>query len=72
MTETLKKAFAKASSLPENEQDSFGKWMLAEMASEKRWNRAFARTHDSLEKLANQALTEHRKGRTKPLDPERL
>lgn len=72
MTELLKKAFAEASRLPSSDQDRFGKWMLAELASEKRWEQAFARTHDSLARLAHQALSEHRKGRTKPLDPETL
>jgi hypothetical protein len=72
MTDLLKKAFAEASRLPKSEQDVFGKWMLAELASEKRWTQAFARTHDSLARLAHQALTEHRKGRTKPLDSEAL
>ena len=72
MTETLKKAFTEASRLPNSAQDQFGKWILAELASERRWDQAFARTQDSLVKLADQALTEHRKGRTKPLDPEEL
>jgi hypothetical protein len=72
MTEILKKAFTEASRLPEDDQDSFGKWMLAELASEKRWDQAFARTQDSLAKLGQRALIEHRKGRTKPLNPGAL
>jgi hypothetical protein len=72
MTELLKKAFAEASRLSKGDQDMFGKWMLAELASEKRWEEAFERTRDSLTQLARHALTEHRKGRSKPLDPEAL
>jgi len=72
MTEILKKAFTEASRLPEDDQDSFGKWMLAELASEKRWDQAFARTRDSLAKLGQRALIEHRNRRTKPLNPGTL
>jgi len=68
----MKKAFHEASRLPKEEQDLFAKWMLAELASEKRWEHAFERTGDSLAKLAHKALAEHRKGRTKALDPEAL
>jgi len=37
MTGLLKRAFNEASRLPEGDQDLFGKWMLAELAAEKRW-----------------------------------
>jgi len=46
--------------------------MLAELAAEKRWEHSFARSQDMLAKLGRQALNEHRKGRSKPLDPEAL
>lgn len=72
MTELLKKAFTEASRLPENDQDLIGKWMLAELAAEKRWEDSFAHSQDVLAKLGRQALHEHRKGRSKPLDPEGL
>jgi hypothetical protein len=72
MTELLKKAFSEASRLPKGDQDLIGKWMLAELAAEKRWEHSFARSQDLLAKLGRQALSEHRKGRSKPLDPEDL
>jgi hypothetical protein len=72
MTELLKKAFTEASRLPKDDQDRIGKWMLAELAAEKRWEQAFARRGDLLAKLGRQALDERRKGRSKPLDPESL
>ncbi|MEA2648757.1 MAG: hypothetical protein QOG61_1192 [Candidatus Binataceae bacterium] len=72
MTELLKKAFNEASRLRKGDQDMIGKWMLAELAAEKRWEQTFARTQDSLAKLGRRALNEHRKGRSKPLDPEAL
>jgi hypothetical protein len=72
MTELLKKAFEKASALPAEEQDRFGAWMLDELSSEERWNELFANSQDMLAKIAEEALAEHRAGKTKPLDPDNL
>ena len=72
MTKLLEKAFAEAVKLPKREQDKLAKWLLSELESERRWDEAFSRSVDQLETLANEALTEHRKGRTKPLSPDRL
>jgi hypothetical protein len=71
MTKLLEKAFAEASKLPEQEQDKFAAWMLEEL-EERRWDRAFADSQDVLEKLAEEALAEHRAGRTQLLDPDKL
>jgi hypothetical protein len=40
--------------------------LLEELASERRWEELFAA------ELADQALAEHRAGRTEKLDPEKL
>jgi hypothetical protein len=72
MTKLLEKAFAEAVKLPKKEQDKLAKWLLAELESERRWDDAFARSPDHLTRLADEALKEHRKGRTKPLNPEQL
>ena len=72
MTKLLEKAFAEAVKLPKREQDKLAKWLLAELESERRWDQAFARSADQLAQLAEEALKEHRKGRTKPLNPEQL
>ncbi|MGI8785837.1 MAG: hypothetical protein ACR2L2_19555, partial [Acidobacteriota bacterium] len=64
--------FAEAVKLPKKEQDKIAKWLLAEMVSERRWDEAFGRSSDQLAQLAEAALKEHRKGRTKPLDPDQL
>lgn len=72
MTASLEKAFAEAAKLPENEQDELAEWILRELASEQRWNQAFAASADVLARLADEALAEHRAGRTLPLDPEEL
>ena len=41
MTKRLQNAFAEASKLPEEEQDKLAQWLLVELASEERWDRAF-------------------------------
>jgi len=72
MTKLLEKAFAEASSLPPAEQDAVANWLLAELASERRWDEAFARSGSVLERLADEALDDHRAGRTRKLDPDAL
>lgn len=72
MTESLEEAFAKASRLPPEEQDALAAWLLKELESEDRWDGLFARSQDALEKLAEKALAEHRKGETEELDPQQI
>jgi hypothetical protein len=72
MTKLLEKAFAQAVKLPKKEQDKLAKWLLAELESESRWDDAFARSTEQLAQRADEALKEHRKGRTKPLNPDKL
>lgn len=70
MTELLRQAFDKAAKLSEAEQDSLGRWLLDELASESQWDSLFARSGDRLRELANEAREEHRRGLTQPLDTE--
>jgi len=42
--------------------------MLAEIEDERRWAEAFAGTQDKLAALAAEAITEHRAGKTRPVD----
>ena len=74
MTELLQQAFERASQLPEVEQDKFARFLLAELESEQQWTQLFARPESEalLERLANEALSEHRAGLTRPLSPEDL
>jgi len=72
MTQLLTKAFDEAARLPDQEQNILANWILAELASELRWQKAFTDSKDALAQLANEALAEHRAGRTLVLDPERL
>jgi hypothetical protein len=68
MTKALKKAFEAASKLPEVEQDALAAAILEELESERRWDELFQRSADTLSKLAKEALTEDRAGRTRPLE----
>ena len=74
MTQLLQKAFERAAKLPQEEQDKFARFLLAELESERQWAELFSRSEseDLLERLADDALTAHRTGRTQPLDIEEL
>ena len=72
MTKLLKQAFEEAAKLDTNEQDSIAKWVLEELASERRWDASFQRSSEPLGKLAEEALGEHRAGQTRSLDPHTL
>jgi hypothetical protein len=67
MTHLLKHAFAKAAKLSENQQNRFARWVLDELDSEKRWDKAFAKSQGILAHLADRALKEFVAGKTKPL-----
>jgi hypothetical protein len=67
MTQLLEKALSEVAKLPDAEQDAVAAILLQEMASERRWSEAFAKSQDLLAKLAEKALAEHAAGRTKPL-----
>jgi hypothetical protein len=72
MTQLLKDAFAEAEKLPREEQDAFARWLLEELASEKRWSDLFAASPHKLADLAAEALEENRSGGTEPLDSDLL
>jgi len=72
MTKLLEKAFNEVSRLPEMEQNIFARWLLNELLSERKWEKAFAESEDILSKLADEALKEHAQGKTKPLDINEL
>ena len=72
MTKALEKAFEAASRLPEREQDELAAAILEEVDADARWEASFARSQEVIEKLADEALEEHRAGRTEPLDPDAL
>ncbi len=72
MTKSLEKAFEAASRLPEGDQDALAAAILEELAADERWEKLLAQSPGALERLADEALAEHRAGRTKPLDPDKL
>lgn len=65
MTDLLTKAFAAVSRLPADEQDAMAGLLLAELASEEKWEERFAKSQDALSLLAQEALDEHARGLTK-------
>ena len=70
MTQLLERAFAEAARLPAEQQDSVAAWLLEELASEDRWEAAFASSVDTLSRLADEALAEYEAGKTRVLEPE--
>ena len=57
--------------LPPEEQDAVASLILEEIESEKRWDELFAGSQGQLVRLAEEAITEYKAGKTKPLDPDR-
>lgn len=72
MTDMLEKAVAQARQLPEEQQDAIAALILEEIEDEARWDTAFARSPDVLERLAAEAEEEDRQGLTDELDPDAL
>ena len=74
MNQLLQEAFERAAELPQAEQDRFARFLLAELESEGQWAELFARpeSEDLLERLAGEAVSEHRAGRTRPLSVDEL
>jgi len=72
MTKLLKKAFQAAEKLSKEQQDALAAMMLDEIESDEHWEASFEASHNELEALAQEALEEHRQGRTQPLEPDAL
>ncbi len=68
MTQLLEKAFQEASKLSDIQQNMIARWLLDELLAEKKWESLFANSEDVLANLADEALKEHRAGKTTPLD----
>ena len=72
MTKALKKAFEAAAKLPHREQEELAAAILEELAADERWEAAFAESQAVLKRLADEAVREHRAGRSEVLDPDSL
>jgi len=70
MTRALERAFEAASRLPEARQDELAVAILAEIEADERFDGALASAREPLERLADEALAEHRAGRAESLDPK--
>ena len=69
VTKLLEKAFDEAAKLSEEEQRELAEWILAELDSDERWQRAFSNSQDKLVELADEALQEDTNGKTEDFDP---
>ena len=69
MTKLLQHAFERAAELPQEEQEKFARFLLAELESERQWAELFSRSEseDLLERLADEAVAAHQGGLTRPL-----
>ena len=72
MTQTLDAAIAKLATLPPDEQDRVGRWLLDELRDEEDWTSQFAASQDALGRLAAEARADRAAGRTTELDPDAL
>lgn len=72
MNDSLEKAFKKASLLPEKDKDLFAAFIMEELEHEERWQQLVEKSSGVLKDMANEAISEYKKGKTKPLNPEDL
>ncbi|HLY26432.1 MAG TPA: hypothetical protein VKQ72_08845 [Aggregatilineales bacterium] len=72
MSDLMEEVISEIHKLPEEDQDALAQWIRYELESEQRWKEAFAASEDILGQMADEALAEHRAGKTLPLDPDTL
>ena len=72
MTKALQKAFEAASKLPDRDQEELAAAILEELAADERWEATFAESQSALKRMADEAVREHRAGRSEALDPDAL
>jgi hypothetical protein len=68
MGKLLDTLISEIANLPDEDQEVFAAFMLAELESERRWDGLFARSQDMLARMAEEARQEYRAGRTKRLN----
>ena len=67
MTQLLEQALAELQRLPQAEQDVIAAMILEEIADERRWDAAFARSQEPLGRLADRVREDIRAGRVRDL-----
>jgi len=68
MTALMKEAFRRVESLSREEQDAVAFQILEMLDDEGAWARSFRERPAKMRALAREALEEHRRGETRPLD----
>lgn len=70
MTAKLDQVIAQLRTLPEGQQDHYAAVLEDELADDMRWQELLARPESEafLDQLADEALEDHRAGRTRPLE----
>jgi hypothetical protein len=72
MTQALDAAIAKLATLPPEEQDRVGRWLLDELGDDEHWTQQFGASQDALGPLAAEARAERVAGSATDLDPDKL
>lgn len=72
MTQLLKQALDEMSKLAEPEQDAIAALILEELADERRWDEAFARSQEQLARLAEKVREDIRAGRVRSMGMDEL
>lgn len=65
MTQLLEKALAEVQKLTDPDQDAIAAMILDELADERRWDLAFARSQEQLGRLADRVRQDIRAGRVR-------
>ncbi len=68
MTGLLEEALRRIQTLSAEEQDAMASQILETFDDEEAWARSFRAKPDLLRELAREAIGEHRRGETRPLD----
>lgn len=68
MTGLLEEALRRIEALSQEEQDAVASQILETLDDEEAWARSFRENPEKLRLLAQEALEEHRRGETRPLD----
>jgi len=68
MTGLLEKALRRVEALSSEEQDAIASQILETLEDEEAWARKFREKRERLRSLAREAIEEHRRGETRPLN----
>lgn len=72
MTQLLEQALAEVRKLPASQQDAIATLILEELTDERRWEEAFARSQESLARLAGKVREDIRAGRVRRAEVDEL